>query len=213
KDVLSGCFGLLSLICYARYAAGQCLRSKVQSHGLGGNAPRSTLHASRYYLLSLCCFALGLMSKPMLVTWPFVLLLLDYWPLRRFEFSTPNSQLSITVRLVAEKIPFFALAVAASVVTFLVQKHGGAVAAGEWLPLGARSGNALISYCRYLGMLFWPTDLLVLYPHPGYWPLAKVLLAGVLISVISVLLVVKRRRYPFLLIGWLWFVGTLVPVI
>src|ERR1019366_2916130 len=107
KDVLSGCFGLLSLICYARYVQVQSLKSKVQSHGLGGNAPRSTLHASRYYLLSLCFFALGLMSKPMLVTWPFVLLLLDYWPLRRFEISTPNSQLSTIVRLVKEKIPFF----------------------------------------------------------------------------------------------------------
>jgi tetratricopeptide (TPR) repeat protein len=153
------------------------------------------------------------MSKPMLVTWPFVMLLLDYWPLRRFELSTPNSQLSTIVRLVKEKIPFFALAVAASVVTFMVQKHGGAVAAVEWVPLGARGGNALISYHRYLGKLFWPTDLAVFYPHPGYWPLAKVLLAGGLILGITVFLVVKRRRYPFLLIGWLWFVGTLVPVI
>ena len=97
--------------------------------------------------------------------------------------------------------------------TFVVQKHGGAVAAVENLPLGARSGNALISYCRYLGKLFWPTDLAVFYPHPGHWPLGKVLLAGGLMLGISVLLFVQRRRYPFLLMGWLWFVGTLVPVI
>ena len=112
-----------------------------------------------------------------------------------------------------EKVPFFVLAAAASVVTFVVQKQGGAVAAAEGLPLGARGGNALVSYCRYLGKLFWPTDLAVFYPHPGYWPLAKVLLAGGLMVGISVLFWVKRRRYPFLLMGWLWFVGTLVPVI
>ena len=116
-------------------------------------------------------------------------------------------------RLVTEKIPFFALAAVASVVTFMVQKHGGAVVSVENLPLGARSGNALISYCRYLGKLFWPTDLAVFYPHPGYWPMEQVLLAGGLMLGISVLLFVKRRRYPFLLMGWLWFCGTLVPVI
>ena len=112
-----------------------------------------------------------------------------------------------------EKLPFFALAAAASVVTFVVQKQGGAVEAVENLPLGARGGNALISYCRYLGKLFWPTDLAVFYPHPGHWPLAEVLLAGGLLLGISGLLFAQRRRSPFLLMGWLWFVGTLVPVI
>ena len=97
--------------------------------------------------------------------------------------------------------------------TFVVQKHGGAVAPVENLPLGARSGNALISYCRYLGKLFWPVDLAVFYPHPGYWPMGQVLLAGGLFLGISVLFIVERRRYPFLLMGWLWFCGTLVPVI
>ena len=80
-------------------------------------------------------------------------------------------------------------------------------------PFGARGGNALISYCRYLGKLFWPTDLAVFYPHPGHWPVGKVLLAGGLILGISVLFIVQRRRYPFLLMGWLWYCGTLVPVI
>ncbi|MGA2241291.1 MAG: tetratricopeptide repeat protein, partial [Verrucomicrobiota bacterium] len=84
---------------------------------------------------------------------------------------------------------------------------------GENLPFGARSGNALISYCRYLAKMFWPTDLAIFYPHPGYWPLERVFFAGGLIVGISVLLYVKRRRYPFLLMGWLWFCGTLVPVI
>ena len=116
-------------------------------------------------------------------------------------------------RLVREKIPFFALAAVASVVTFVVQKHGGAVMTVENFPLGARVGNALISYCRYLGKMFWPTDLAVFYPHPGYWPREQVLLAGGFLCGISALLWMKRGRYPFLLMGWLWFVGTLVPVI
>jgi tetratricopeptide (TPR) repeat protein len=159
----------------------------------------------------------------MLVTWPFVMLLLDYWPLRRWEPSTINSplrqseatagQLSTTLRLVTEKIPFFALAALASVVTFVVQQRAGSVMAAENLPLGARVGNALISYCRYLGKLFWPTELAVFYPHPGQWPLGKVLLAGGVILGLSMLLFVQRRRVPFLLMGWLWFVGMLVPMI
>jgi tetratricopeptide (TPR) repeat protein len=223
KDVLSGFFGLLALIAYARYTEVQSLKSKVQS-------PKSVVHdpwslfplpSSLFYLLSLCCFALGLMSKPMLVTWPFVMLLLDYWPLRRFELSTLNSpprqsevtagQLSTILRLVREKIPFLVLAALSSVVTIVVQKHAGALAAGESLPLRARVGNALISYCRYLGKLFWPTELTA-YPHPGQWPLGKVLLAGGLILGVSVLLWVRRRRYPYLLMGWLWYCGTLVPM-
>ncbi len=155
----------------------------------------------------------------MLVTWPFVMLLLDYCPLRRFQPSTLNSQptatqqLSTIWRLVLEKIPFFALAVAASLVTFVVQQQGGIVMTVQNLPLGARIGNALISYCRYLGKMFWPTDLAALYPHPGYWPVEQVFLAGVLLTGISALLIVNRRRYPFLLMGWLWYCGTLVPVI
>jgi protein O-mannosyl-transferase len=134
------------------------------------------------------------------------MLLLDYWPLERFK---PGS----AWRLVREKIPFFALSAVASVVTFVVQKHTGAMEEGENLPLGARSGNALISYCRYLGKLFWPTDLAVLYPHPGHWPMEKVLLATGLLVSGTALLFVMRRRWPFLLMGWLWFCGTLVPVI
>ncbi len=191
KDVLSTLFWMLTLWAYVKYVeAGKTQNSK----------------SSLWYGAALAMFVLGLMSKAMLVTVPCVLLLLDFWPLERFK---PNC----AWRLVREKIPFFALAALASVVTFMVQKHGGAVASVENLPLGARSGNALISYCRYLGKLFWPTDLAVFYPHPGYWPREQVLLAGVLIVGISMLLFVKRRRYPFLLMGWLWFCGTLVPVI
>jgi len=196
------------------------LRSSATEDGCcyGGRATEdrwslSHLPASSCYLLSLFFFALGLMSKPMLVTWPLVMLLLDYWPLRRWEPSTINSPLSTGWRLVREKIPFFALAALASVVTFLVQQHGGAVMGAEGLPLGARVGNALISYRRYLGKLFRPADLAVFYYHPGQWPLGKVLLAGGLLLSISVAVWLLRRRSPVLLVGWLWFLGTLVPVI
>ena len=95
--------------------------------------------------------------------------------------------------------------------TFAVQRDAGTMVGVESLPLDARVGNGLISYCRYLGKLFWPTELAVYYPHPGQWPLGEVLLASVLMLGISALLFVRRRRYPFLLMGWLWFVGTLVP--
>jgi Flp pilus assembly protein TadD len=165
------------------------------------------------------------MSKPMLVTLPFVLLLLDYWPLGRGAESGVRSAESgkgsgrfhpssfMLHPLLVEKLPFFALSAVASVVTFAVQKHGGALVGGENLPLGARSENALVSYCRYLRKLFWPTDLAVFYPPPGHWPVGQVLLTGGVLLGISVLLWVQRRRYPFLLMGWLWYCGTLVPVI
>jgi tetratricopeptide (TPR) repeat protein len=191
KDVLSTLFWMLTLLAYAKYVESSQVRdskSKV------------------WYGAALVMFVFGLMSKAMLVTMPCVLLLLDYWPLERFKLGS-------VWRLVREKIPFFALAAAASAVTFIVQKHAGAVKTVEYLSLGARSGNALISYCRYLEKIFWPTDLAVFYPHPGFWLLEQVLLAGVLIVGISVLLFMKRGRYPYLLMGWLWFVGTLVPVI
>jgi len=203
KDVLSGFFGLLTLFFYARYVQ----KSEVGSRVSETNLPTaSSFLLSPLYWLSLFFFALGLMSKPMLVTIPCVLLLLDYWPLARYKSGGAR-------RLVMEKIPFFALAAAASVVTFVVQTHGGAVMTVEGFPLGARIGNALISYCRYLGKTFWPTNLAVFYPHPGYWPLHKALLAGGLLVAISVLCFVQRRRHPFLLMGWLWFIGMLVPVI
>jgi protein O-mannosyl-transferase len=221
KDVLSGLFGLLSLMAYARYAEdsrekGQGGRPKPEAGDpgsvAGGRRSPFNLPSAAFYLLSLLFLALGLMSKPMLVTWPFVMLLLDYWPLRRFEPSAGKSLFSTALRLVSEKIPFFVLAALVSVVTFLVQQRGGILLTAESLPLGARVGNALISYCRYLGKLFWPADLAVFYPHPGYWPLGKVLLAAGALLGISALVWVRRRRQPYLLVGWLWYCGTLVPV-
>ena len=210
KDVLSGFFGLLALIFYARHVKNMKQGARIQEPGTGCNDIFSILH-SPYYWSALLCFAFGLMSKPMLVTWPFVMFLLDYWPLDRIR----NSQFAIRnfVMLVVEKIPFFVLAAAVSVVTFEVQKRGGSLGAQEIVPLGVRCENVLVSYCRQLGKLFWPTDLAILYPYPGHWPLAKVLVAGGLLCGISVLVVAKRRHFPFLLMGWLWFCGMLVPVI
>ena len=211
KDVLSTFFGLLALIFYAGYAQ---KRSRIEGRGSRPNTAVPTLDSRPLaldYSLALLFFAMGLMSKPMLVTWPFVMLLLDYWPLgrgSRVEGRGPGAR-----RLVAEKIPFFALAAMMSVVTCMVQNRTNTLAMIEYLSWGARSENALISYCRYLGKLFWPADLAVFYPHPGHWPMERVLLAGGLIAGITMLFIVERRRYPFLLMGWLWYCGTLVPVI
>jgi len=181
-------------------------------------------------MLALGCFALGLLSKPMLVTWPFVMLLLDYWPLRRTQNAEPsdtphatrhtqhasrfalNVPLNVLVPLLVEKIPFLVLAALMSVVTFMVQGHAGALTAGEGLPWGARVGNALISYCRYGGNLLWPADLAVVYPHPGHWAAGPVVLATGVMLGLSVLAWVQRSRCPWFLMGWLWYCGTLVPV-
>jgi tetratricopeptide (TPR) repeat protein len=211
KDVLCAFFGLLSLIFYTRYAQGRGAGSREQGAGSreqGRQAvfPCLILHSSFSYALSLFCFALGLLSKSMLVTWPFVLLLLDYWPLARLGSGRWRS-------LVLEKIPFLALALAASVATFLAQAHGGAVVASDQLPLTARGANAVVSCCRYLGKLFWPTNLAVFYPHPAHWAAAQVALAALFVVSASLVFWAKRKRYPFFLMGWLWYAGTLVPVI
>jgi len=198
KDVLSGCFGWLALLFYARHA-----RNRIPIENTNPATGR-TLWLD--YALALFFLGLGLLSKPMLVTWPCVLLLLDYWPLGRFHNL-------VWAKLLREKIPFFTLAAAAGVITFLVQKQAGALSAGAALPLSARVGNALISYCRYLAKILWPTDLSIFYPHPGHWPVPEVLLASGLLMVLSALAWRTRREHPYLLMGWLWFIGTLVPVI
>jgi tetratricopeptide (TPR) repeat protein len=201
KDVLSVFFGLLALLFYANYARAREAEGRDQEAGA-----RRGFNSSISYGLALGCFGLGLASKPMLVSWPFVLLLLDFWPLARLRTGC-------LWPLVREKIPFFALATLAGAVTFLVQKQGGAVVAVAHLPLAERGANALISYCRYLGKIFCPTNLAVFYPRPAYWPLTQVLLAMVLLAILSMLAWAGRRRCPFLPMGWLWYVGTLVPVI
>jgi Flp pilus assembly protein TadD len=205
KDVLSGCFGLLTLIFYTRYAR---MEEAIESRGASaqGIPSTGTWSPTRDYMSALLFFGLGLMSKAMLVTWPFVMLLLDYWPMSRYRHGN-------AWQLVREKAPFFVLAAAGCLVTLAVQHHAGAVAAFHNLSPLARCENALVSYCRYLGKMIWPTNLAVFYPHPGNWPPKQVLVAGLLLAGISALLLVKRRKYPFLLMGWLWYVGTLIPVI
>ena len=194
KDVLSALFFLLTVGAYVRYVQFETQNPKLQN-----------------YVLALLLFTLGLMSKPMLVTLPFALLLLDYWPLHRFEPTTKNSKLKTLLPLVLEKLPFFALAAISSVITFLVQRKGGAVSTS--LSVGARVANALVSYVHYIGKMFWPKNLSILYPHPGHWPAWQVIVsAGLLLAVFATVILMARRR-PYLAVGWLWFCGTLVPVI
>lgn len=207
KDVLSTLFWMLTMWFYVQYAA------------------RSRLYQ---YFLALFAFALGLMAKPMLVTLPFVLLLMDYWPLGRFqpgprkinngsESQQPLGPIKLPpqgYRLVLEKLPFFLLAAATSLITFLSQHSWGAAASVEVLPARMRIANGMVAYIRYMGKMIWPQDLAVFYPHPGNTlPIWQVVGAGLLLSLISALAFRARHRYPYLLVGWLWYLGTLVPVI
>jgi hypothetical protein len=158
------------------------------------------------YCLVLLFFALGLMCKPMLVTLPFVLLLLDYWPLKRF--TQPDGRL-VPWRLIAEKVPLLALSGAACVATLFAQKE-----AIHSLPLSLRISNALVSYVAYLGQMIYPAGLAVYYPYPeNGLPLWKIIAAFVLLLVISAGALAARRKQPWFLFGWLWYLGMLVPVI
>jgi len=192
KDVLSTFFALLALLNYAKYVA----ESKAQG-------PKSKL----FFTYSLLAFALGLMAKPMLVTLPFVMLLLDFWPLQRFSHSTfPRA-------LVREKAPFFLLAAISCVVTFFAQKAGGAVASLAKVSLLYRLESAPVAVMDYLGKFFWPAGLCVFYPlRQNISPFAPIAATGALI-LISLAAWRARNTKPYLLFGWLWFLGTLVPVI
>ncbi len=189
KDVMSGCFFLLTLLAYSRYV----------------DQRKAARRWWPDYLLALTCFAAGLTSKPMLVTLPLVLLILDWWPFARY-----TSVASLRPALL-EKVPFFLLAGVASVVTVLMQQHHGAFVLD--LPLGARAGNAVVSYVRYLAKFLWPSDLIVCYPHPGHWPALVVLPALVLLLGISWLAWRQRHMRPWIAAGCLWFLVVLLPVI
>jgi tetratricopeptide (TPR) repeat protein len=199
KDVLSTLFGLLALAAYLRY---------VRRPG-----------PVRYLAVALA-LALSLTAKPMLVTLPAVLLLLDFWPLGRLRLGSGPSPGGAGLapvslgRALAEKLPLLALAGASAVVTLLAQHQGGAALSLEELPLGARLGNALVSCVRYLVLAVWPADLAVFYPHPGEaLPAWQVVGAGCLLTVLTAGALWQARRRPYLLVGWLWYLGTLVPVI
>jgi len=193
KDTLSTFFGLLSLIGYVRYA----------------EAPS----VSRYAWVAVT-LALGLLAKPMLVTWPFVMLLLDYWPLRRLQRFDTNGQWSVVGNLLVEKLPLFALVAASVIITFLAQSYGGAVRTFADAPFAFRLSNALVSYAKYLLLTFWPNNLAVYYPlAPTGIPAWQIIGAAFLLIGITALCFFQRRIRPYLIAGWLWFLGTLVPVI
>lgn len=182
KDVLSGLFWMLTLLAYSWYAG---------RPGVGR------------FALVLTTFALGLMAKSMLVTLPCVLLLLDYWPLRR-----PPSW-----RLLWEKAPLLALSAAVSAVTWYGQQHEGALRSLSEIPLSLRCANAPVAYCAYIFKAIWPVNLGVYYPYPSDIPAGEVVAAAVVLGAVSALAVWQRQRAPYLIVGWLWFLGTLVPVI
>ena len=192
KDVLSGLFFMLTLAAYVRYA-------------------RHVFSLGRYLTVVLC-FTLGLLSKPMLVTLPFVLLLLDYWPLRRIPPTACPSLLDELRPLVVEKIPLFALSAASCAVTIPAQR--GAVTTISQVPVALRVGNAVVSYVVYLGQMVWPVRLAPFYPlFANDLPMWKVGLALLLLVGISAGVILQRRKRPYLLVGWLWYVGMLAPVI
>lgn len=181
KDVLSTLFALSAIWAYVEYVR-----------------ERRWI----WYALVIVGLALGLMSKPMVVTLPCVLLLLDYWPLRR----------PLERRLILEKLPLLALVAASSVATFIAQRRGGAVSGLTALPLASRVGNALVAYLRYIETMLWPAHLTVLYPYSTDfgWRLVA---SSILLAVVTLLVATRGRRHRYLLVGWLWYLGTLVPVI
>ncbi|HEG42497.1 MAG TPA: tetratricopeptide repeat protein [Phycisphaerales bacterium] len=207
KDVLSTLFWLLTMAAYA------------------GFVKRPSVFR---YTMALVLFAVGLMAKPMLVTLPFVLLLLDYWPLNRLEVTEPlpisgrrrrkatppPRRRPVWYRLIIEKIPFLALAAVSSVITFFVQRSGGAMSTSDVLPLKGRVGNASISYFQYIKKMVWPSKLAAFYPHPSSdIHAAKAVVCILLLIGLTVLFLYLARRRKYLATGWLWYLGTLLPVI
>jgi protein O-mannosyl-transferase len=202
KDVLSGFFWMLTLLAYTRYAQLEIKNPKLKT---------------KNYLLSLFFFACGLMSKPTVVTLPFVLLLLDFWPLNRMrnaESPTPmpgQAGMRNFTRILLEKLPFFALTAASCIITFMVQR--GALWSSASLTFKFRLANAVMSYVRYISKTFWPTDLALIYPYPHHWPFAGVVIVAVVLVIWSAFFVWWTDRFPYLAVGWFWYLGTLVPAI
>jgi len=203
KNVLSTFFWLLTIAAYIRYA---------ERRSIGR------------YLWVLLAFCLGVLAKPMVVTLPFVLLLLDFWPLCRLQLSgeakkTSRKRQPVEAareklsgrRLILEKIPLVILAAVLSVITFMIQRSGNIVASLETLPVSVRAANAVVSYVRYIGKMIWPSDLAMYYPYQSLALGLVMMCVVILAAVTAVAIVMRRRRYP--LVGWLWFIGTLIPVI
>ncbi|HYA13948.1 MAG TPA: hypothetical protein VEF33_06380, partial [Syntrophales bacterium] len=220
KDVLSTLFWMLTMGTYVFY---------VERPGI------------KLYLLTILFFTLGLMVKPMLVTLPFVLLLLDYWPLKRFKLGSSDKvaqSMELTLGkqknkkrkskrqtaevrslhpslpyLVKEKIPFLILSALSGIVSVFAARGAGAMSDFELMPLGTRISNAFVSYVIYMWKMVWPQNLAVLYPYTDVIPLWEVLFAGLLLLCITGAAIWYMKRAPYLIVGWLWFLGTLVPVI
>ena len=195
KDVLSTLFFLLTIGAYVRYTERPI--------------------PSRYVLVGLL-FALGLMSKPMLVTLPFVLLLLDYWPLGRLHLVGPrdNQKIINPSFLIIEKLPLFVLSAAIAIGTLHLHYKGGTIASLESLPFGVRVAHALVSYFNYIKQMIWPKNLAIFYPHPGdSLALSQVVVAGVTLTIILILVLWLIKTRPYLAVGWFWYLGTLIPVI
>ncbi len=200
KDVLFAFFWMLTLWSYVWYV--KCRNLK------------------RYFAV-LIFFILSLMSKPMAVTLPFALLLLDYWPLNRFHQSNLNRpsisqsrhySFSSILYLIYEKIPLFFISALFSGIIFFVQKGAGAVVSLDTNPFDVRIANALVSYVSYIGKTIWPHQLAVFYPHPGIIPNWQTTAASVLIAAVTLIALSTIRRCPYIIIGWLWYMGILVPV-
>ncbi|PKN20382.1 MAG: hypothetical protein CVU71_00900 [Deltaproteobacteria bacterium HGW-Deltaproteobacteria-6] len=201
KNVLSTFFWMLTMMFYVRY-----VKRPVWER----------------YLPVLLCFALGLMSKPMLVTLPFTLLLLDYWPLHRTYFNTlgegPEKSCEIKGMkqkvsfLIAEKIPLFVLSIVFSCITLYAQHNDGTLSDLDMVPITDRISNAIVSYSLYIKKLLWPMDLAVLYPLE-HIPIWQVTFAGLFLLIVTTLVIKYVRKYPFMAVGWLWYMGTLIPVI
>lgn len=193
KDVLSTFFWLLTMLAYLRY---------------------TRLPTARNYGTVILLFALGLMAKSMLVTLPIALLLLDYWPLGRIRNRAGSVEWPALRRMLIEKTPLFALALAGCIITVWAQSRGGAVGSLEVYPLGVRLANALVAYMAYIGKMFWPAGLCFLYPHPGstlpHW---QVVASGILLVGLTALAFAVAPRRSYVLTGWLWYVITLLPVI
>jgi tetratricopeptide (TPR) repeat protein len=224
KDVLSTFFWILTMLAYVKYAKniGQTHPSSLKLQrtsrsaptdpaivmaGLNKKYPLFTVRGSaptKWYIATILFFALGLMSKPMLVTIPFVLLLIDYWPLER-KFS---------IGLLVEKIPFLILSIISSIITFIVQQRSGAVTKIEYHGIKIWAENIIVSYAEYIFKMIWPSKLAVLYQFPvSGLPVSIVLISAIVLLAITFAAIRSGRRHKFILFGWLWYVGTLVPVI
>ena len=214
KDVLSTLFWMLAMLAYARYAG-------AGGGGQGtGDRGRKSLSIGGYVLVALA-FALGLMAKPMLVSLPIVLLMLDYWPLGRLQVAgcrlqgpgtqhpTPNSQ-----HLLLEKLPLFAVALVSCVVTFIVQQSGGAMRTTDQYSIGVRAANAVVCCVTYIGKMVWPARLSIFYPHPtDTLPVWLVISCAVALVAVTYAAIRAARSRPYVTVGWLWYLVTLVPVI